>query len=381
MEKISTFGNVATDILLNEFGIAPQESRIKLYNLLQWEQFSRLRRLDNSIEGIYSPRECTAHILRDTEFFIPNLFHEYFGHGLYIEYSRQGQEIKTLENSLLLEEQNAGIRTHKELLYFRENNNNYNKLMEYRHNGWTLHEGFAMWMEWYLSKLTDNGATFSKKFESLRPTEKEVCNKFIEYSINYGNHALFFSLDLPKLYNKEILNTLLRNLFKGKSDSIKLCLVYGSRKPYSDIDLFIVSDEIPTTNLGWLDLYSVDSQKFEDSLNRKDIAVTDPLFTGEFILGDRDYLEQTRQKVINSPITLETIYFQKEQAKKAIELASKFPKSSGEYINAMSYYNSYLTNAIAFESGKMPLTLRNLISAYPQSFNELVNCDTKVQLI
>jgi len=349
------------------FGILPTKSIIKTYDKQQWERFCSERHLAPFSEGVYLLREHSANLLLDSKFLLQNLFHEYFGHGLYIEHALKGQELCNLEQRLFEEEKGAGIRSYEELTRYREKSATYKTLMELQKENLAYYEGFAMWTEWYLSMLTETQALFAEKFEALSNSEKDVCIHLIDYSRTFGDYGLLYACGLPKYYNRGIIEEILKTVFKSEFSSIDFALVYGSRKPYSDIDIFLVSDSIPCLFFGWLDIYSVSRQLFSELVSKLDISVTDPLFSGELVCGNKAYIEDTKNKVLSAKITEEAIRFNKQHAERAKELASRCD-AERERKSAMRYSKSYRLNAIELSKGRKPLTLKALERLYPEEF-------------
>jgi hypothetical protein len=93
-----------------------------------------------------------------------------------------------------------------------------------------------------------------------------------------------------------------------------------------------------------------------------DIAVTDPLLTGEIVFGDKDYLEQQKIKLVGQPITEEAIEYSIKQSEKQERMALEFSAGSNENFRGMSYSLTYLRNAFALREGKKLLTKSRLFN-------------------
>jgi len=365
--------------LQNKFNIIPKKSQLIYHEKKDWERYCLARDLNQSSEGFYCLRDLSAHILTDSEFLLQNLFHEFFGHGLYFEHSINGKEAHSLEQKLREEEKQC--KSLNEIKRLRQNNPLYNQILKLQEQDFNQTEGFAMWMELYLSALTKNISGFEKRYEQLANSRKMILDKFIDYGKALGEHAVLFSCGFPKFYDNKILESLLKNIFKQDFESIKFALLYGSRKPYSDIDLFIVSDKIKSNNFGWMDVYSIGKNHFEDLASKLDISVTDALFTGDLILGDKGYLEKIKKRILFSPITPNAIKFHKKHSEKAKILASQCFNSLEHYRSAMQFNESYLKNAFELEKGHKPLTLKKLKSIYPEVFKKFDKKAYKIQAI
>lgn len=194
--------------------------------------------------------------------------------------------------------------------------------------------------------------------------------KLTDYQSVHGEYALLYSCGFPKYYNINILEDILRKLFREDFNSIEFSLVYGSRKPQSDIDIFMVSDKIPNSYLQWIDISSVSNQNFQDLLSKLDLSITDPLFTGQFICGNKTYLEQAKTIINKMPITQETITHHIQHTARAKELALQHCEETKEHQTAMRWSKSYLANAKELKQNRKALTLANLVRKYPEDFQK-----------
>lgn len=344
-------------------GFSPKRTNLQLLNQESWDCFCRKYNLNHNSEGVFLIRNLTAYLLENSKNLELNLFHEYFGHGLFCEYSKQGKFIELLENKTKKEE-----RIHfkgrdfslDELIQFRKQNPLSIILQKSNEKNLAAYELFAIWTEKYLSeKLGIN--KFEKKYSELPKNINEGLNYFLEFQKNYGELVLMYEVGMPKYYNKDKIKSLLQRLFKDKANTIQMALLYGSRKPYSDIDILIVSKEITNFNNDWLDIYALQPEQFEYALSMFDISITDPLLTGEFILGDNNYFNQKKQQLEKQPITQEAIYYNIIKAKEQRILSKNFPNNSKENSRGESYFHTYLKNAIALKQGKRILAKKGIL--------------------
>lgn len=350
--------------LQERFGISVNESSLCRHTAEEWKVFSE--KYGFNTEGAYFVRDKSAHVNSDSAFSSTDTFHEYFGHGLYIEHSLAGKELYSLERKLVKEEQDAGIKA-EGLSDFRENNETCKKIQELEKRMLIPYEGFAMWMEWYLSMLTGGTEQYELKSALMRESAKQISSDFIEFSKANTDYALLYANGFPKHYNANVLNEIAGNVFKNDLSSIGFALVYGSRKPYSDIDMFIVSDKIPCFFTGWLDVYSVTRERFNELLSKLDISITDALFTGELVYGDKALFENAKKKALKAKASRKAIDFHLNHAGKARELSDKC-SDAREKRSAARYAVSYFLNAVEMQNGRKPLTLKALIEKYPEDF-------------
>lgn len=358
IEEISNY-------LKERFGVSVSESMLYSHSEEEWKQFSESKGFN--ADGAYLVRSKEAHVNAGSQFALIDTFHEYFGHGLYTEHSLPGRKLYSLEQKLMNEEKEAGISSRQELEVFREQSNACREIREFQEKTIASYEGFAMWMEWHLSMLTGNMGLYGKKEASRSEGARRLTNEFIEFSKQNTDYALLYANNFPKHYDIGILNEIARNVFRNDLNSIDFALVYGSRKPYSDIDMFIVSDKIPCFFTGWLDVYSVSREKFSELLSKLDISITDALFSGELIYGNRGNFENAKRKANETGIHNEAIDFHLNHSIKAKELSEKCDDAR-EKRSAARYAVSYSLNAMEMKQGRKPLTLKELKEKYPGEF-------------
>lgn len=342
--------------------IKPKRTKLQILSKKEWQQFCQKINLNYTSEGFFLLRNLTAYLLKESKNMHLNLFHEYFGHGLFCEYSKQGKFLEKLEKRLEREEKQKfkGKKfSLQEIQEFRKQNPNFILLQKEKKSN--LYEIFAIWTEHYLSELFEMKDKFNKKYKNIPKEVKDNLEKMLNFQKNYGELVLFYEIGMPKYYDANKIKNLLEQLFKEKTKSMELVLLYGSKKPYSDIDLFIVSKEIENFSNRWLDIYSLNPKEFEYSLSVFCISVTDPILTGEFVLGNREYLEKKKRQLQEQPITKEAIYYNLIKAKEQKIYAESYSNDLEKYSKAMSYAETYLKNALALMQGKRKLTKESLL--------------------
>lgn len=354
-KKINSLVKKASQHYQQILGFEPRRTRFQTATKEEWKKFYKKYNFNHDSEGIFLPRNLTAYLLEDSENLHLNLFHEYFGHGLFCEYSRRGKFLETLERKLEKAEKREfrGKRFFlQELQDFRQQNPIFSILQKERERCLALYETFAIWTEHYLSELYDIEDKFNQKYRELPKETKESLEDLLKFQQNYSELALFYEIGMPKYYDTEKIRNLLEKIFKDELKDTKLVLLYGSRKPYSDIDLFVVSSEIKDFSNGWLDIYSKTPEEFEYVVSVFDVSIINPLLTGELVLGDKRYLEEKREQLREQPITQEAIYYNLINSKQQKILAAEYPKNSKENKVGNSYVKTYLRNALALKQGK-----------------------------
>ncbi len=345
----------ASDFISSEFNLKNSKSQLKVYSREDWEKFYRINKdsiigLKREDEGLYTPIDYSAHIRTDTSLLISNIFHEFFGHGLFCEHSQIGKKLTDIiqknqdANQFLYEEVNPNIQP--------------SGLTRYNiHN----HEGFAMWLESLLCEETGNNHVWESKKQMLNPNYLSLFEFFKDVEQKFTRFGFMSQLGFPKYYDNEKLINTLKKLYNGSFKDIDFILLYGSQKPESDIDLFIVSED-KSQNLfnGWLDIFQLSRVEFESWIDNLDISVTDPLFSGKLIHGDTNYYENSKQEVIQKPINEKQINHNLARAKKGLEYLSTPTYNSREEKIFLSYLKSYTLTAEELRKGNKVLTLQKI---------------------
>ena len=345
-------------------GYSPEQTSLQQISESQWNKFATQRGLNPNSFGIYLPRNQTAIIKDDNPL---SLFHEYFGHGLYCEQSLIGRKLVELEKRLFEKEKQEfqeNMFTLEDIQRFRHQSQTFKKLEEFRQINLGKYELFAIWTEYLLSEehgLRDN---FGRKYDFLQDEDKKAIDSIINCSERYGNLAIFYDSGLAKRTTPERVKRLLTDIYKDKLQDIRFALLYGSKKEFSDIDVFMVGDNLLEID-SWLDVRIYSPKDFERKLNLFDIAVTNPLMTGEFILGDRNYFEQLKEITLSQQITEESIKHNIIEGANQKQLAQDYPENSRDNLRGLRYSLTYLANALALGSG-MRLFKRDDILSYLQ---------------
>ena len=350
MTPLSTLVKDAADFVNSEFNLALEKSKVKAYSHENWKRFCDLNNLNANAEGAYIPEAYSAYVNRDNPSVISNLFHELFGHGLFCEHSQLGKDLIKILN----EQKDA-----KPFLYSpidprvqalglcKQNIGNY--------------EGFALWLEALLCKQTGNQTIWESKESTLPHEDLSILRYFQDAEQTLTRFGFMSQLGFPKNHTLENIVNLLRHIYDEQFNNISIAMLYGSQKPYSDIDLFIVSQNRSKNYFnGWLDIYELNVEEFKERIKNLDISITDPLFTGKLITGDDCYVEKLKQSILKMTITPKAIKFNLSKAKELEECLPYFNGSLRDERTCLSYIESYSKNAEALMSGRKLLTLKAL---------------------
>jgi len=308
-------------------GYKPEQTSLQQIPERDWNQFATQRGLNPNSLGIYLPRNQTAIIQGENPL---SLFHEYFGHGLYCEQNLTGRKLVDLERGLLKEEkQEFSSRrfTLEDVQKFRGQNQIFQELENFKQKNLGRYELFAIWTEYLLSDEHGLKEEFGRKYDFLERQEKEAVDSVINFSQQYGDLATFYAQGMTRRTTTERVRGLLEDVYKDKLQDVRFALLYGSRKEFSDIDVFMVGEGIPRIRNDWIDVVSYSPNEFEEKRRLFDVEISDPLFSGEIILGDKNYLEMQRNLLTEQPITKEVIKYNLKEAEQQEKSAYDFPEN------------------------------------------------------
>lgn len=261
-------------------GYKPEQTRLQTLTQEQWQPFCERTGLNQNSSGIYLPRNKTAVIPSESETVPLGLFHEYFGHGLFCEQTLSGRRLVDLERKLLEEEKqefNGRKFTLEDVQRFRKDNQSFQKLSGFRRQNLIQYELFAMWTEYLLSGEFGLREMFDGKYDGLTSEIQEQIDGIVNFSGQYGNLATFYSFGLRKIQDKVRLLKLSQDLFNDSLNKTRLILHFGSGKPFSDIDLFVVSNDILPSYDSWLDIRAYKFDEIERGIKVLNPMITDPL--------------------------------------------------------------------------------------------------------
>ncbi len=339
----------------SEFGFVPEVSQLKVYSAADWRLFYEANK-DSIIgfqgydEGLYVPKSYCAYVHEDSPVLVPNVFHEFFGHGLFCEHSSIGKSLVEIiqeggdANGFLYSPIDPNVQP---LGLTTRNIGNY--------------EGFALWLEALLCEQTGNEDVWKMKRDKISEEYVGLFEFFKDTEQKLTRFGFMAQLGFPKHYNPKRLVDTLKHLLNSNIDHVNFIILYGSQKPESDIDLFVVSNR-PSTNYfnGWLDIYELSMEDFENLVGLLDISVTDPLFCGDVIYGDVSLVDRFKEYVLGCEITQEAIQHNLRRAKEQSEYARQSNPNSRDFKLASGYAESYEITARELGKGNKVLTLANI---------------------
>lgn len=354
-------------------GYKPEVTRLNILSDNQWNSFCNQFGLKPNTLGAYLPRNQLALVRSQPESAPLNLFHEYFGHGLYCEQSLGGEKLVELEKKLLEEEKQEfgnGQFTLEDIKRFRQQNKTFQEIQIQRKKNYSTYEGFAVFVEYLLSGKFNLNDLFEKKYGSWSSESRKGLEQIINFNKQYGNLATFYQFGLAKTTTLERVKKLLKEIYGKRINEIKFALLYGSQKPFSDIDIFIVSNALGNIDASWIDIRTFGNKEFEDKIRLFDVAVIDPITTGRFILGDEKYFQEIRKQIHNQPITLEAINYNLIEAQNQARFSQNYPEKSKENKTGLSYAVTSILLADNLRKGNRIFTKKELIDSLSHSEKE-----------
>ncbi|MCK5150105.1 hypothetical protein KAJ87_04230 [Candidatus Pacearchaeota archaeon] len=253
--------------------------------------------------------------------------------------------------------------TLKDIQRFRQQNQTFQKLDEFRRQNLLQSETFAIFTEYFLSNKFEVKDKFNKKYDCLENKEKEAVDSAINFSQQHGDLATFYASGLARKTTQERVGKLLGEIYGSRLNDVKFALLYGSKKEFSDIDVFVVSDTLKEIKNNWLDVNVIESSEFEKELKLFDVEITHPISVGEFIFGDKNYLLEKRKQLKEQPITKEAIKHNLQEAEKQRRFAFEYPENSSERKIGLSYFLTSKLIAENLKQGKRVFTREKLLNS------------------
>ncbi|MFH1210778.1 MAG: hypothetical protein V1645_02565 [archaeon] len=352
--------NEASNFISYEFNLKTEKSQCKIYSEEEWLEFYHINKdtlpnLKKEHPGVYVPQSYKAYLCENSTTLTTNLFHEFFGHGLFCEHSRIGKDLV----GILQKSQDPN-----EFLY-GEVNPNIQPLGLTKHNVWN-YEGFAMWLEEMLCKGTGNYGTWEEKRRNFLQHYQSLIDYFREQEQRLTRFGFMSQLGFPKFYDGNKVVGIIKHLYDGHFKDVNFIILYGSQKPDKDIDLFIVSDDKSQNYFnGWLDIFHINKDELEELVKKFNISTTDPLFSGTLIYGDINHFERLKQKIEQQPISEEAINHNLARAEKQKKSLSYYENMPREKKSCLSYIKSYSVNAEQLSKGNKVLTLKKVLQISP----------------
>jgi len=227
------------------------------------------------------------------------------------------------------------------------------------------YEGFAVWLEALLCKETNNSKVWNAKKDGLRKDYAQLFEFFEDAENKLSRFGLISQMGFPKHYDDDKVIDVVKKLYGFNFNNVDFVLLYGSQKPESDIHLCVVSSN-PSNQYfnAWLDIAELNRADFQNRMNHLDIAITDAMFSGRLIFGDKNTFHQYKQTILEKPISQEMIEYNKRKSSLQEEYLLGYQDDERMKKLCLSYIASFSQNAEQLSLGNKPLTLSNLQQLY-----------------
>ena len=419
MEKVC-FLEKGKSILNEKFGIKPEKTRIIYCDEDSWAGSYKRRGIIPG--GSFLPRNFEAYIPRGEEgdVDLPTILHEYFGHGLFFEKALSGKKLIWYEERL--EKLERKILGKKDLFkknvrvgFFASNEkksrlvkpeeiskeeaekidyafiygtNNKEKVEEYLSlqresrdffaKKVHIYEGFACWITDFLIKDIDKNAWKDEQEALSNPSKNkwsEHYKMFKNYEEKEGVYSLWFNAGFPKIFREDILLNIIKEKSDGRFNNLKLAVLYGSKKPYSDIDFLLVFDDNAETKKyapNDPDILEIKEKEFIEKTRMLDPQYTEPLLTGELVYGDKNNFRELKRAIKRIKPDEKIVSYLQGMSDECNKNALQFEKMSEEKTQkarynkhcsllCQSFSQSYMAFADIYKKIKKPLTLKEVL--------------------
>lgn len=304
----------ASTKLKQQFGHTINDNKLKIYDTEQWKEFLSINDFQEDAHGLRVRESGITYIWKEAPEGESLVLHEYFGHGLYHELADKRKDPYD----------QLGVTNSKE----------------------ADDEGFALWIEQQLANELGLSRNFKRR-KQLLPTE---CHKLLDI-FNYTEQQLttpgaWSQAGLPYSFDQDEVRTLIRK-FYHQNYQIELVATYGSQKPTSDLDLFIIGEEHSNYSNGWIDIYEINSKNAPDLIKNYDISVLSPLIHGTPIIGDKTPYKKLLK---TTPISKQAIRYNLARSQEQEQLR-QHTKDKRTKDLATDYARSYRQNARFLKKG------------------------------
>jgi hypothetical protein len=210
----------------------------------------------------------------------------------------------------------------------------------------------------FTKKILDKSYDLEK---ILSKKEFMIFDDFSSFKKQYGMFSIISEMGFPKYFSNETIIDVLDKL-GYKKDKLKYIFRTGSKKPYSDVDIFMISDiNTHTQNLGWIDICNISIKDLKNLYNKFDYSLIDAFFSGNLIYGKTKNVEKIKKDFLTMPITKQAIdYNFNKSIERKNDLLKNNSSNAVNYVARLENMKNYLTNAKELEKGIVHLTYQEL---------------------
>ncbi|GEM_PF-4932372 len=321
------------------------------HNENSWKEYVSTNSLNYQADGVFIPESMQAHVCKERKFSEVTTLHEYIGHGLFYQHAELGRALreKYVEQENLKGEYKVKAKAELEGV-----------IKERR----PFIEGFALWTEKYLLKSLNQTKKWKQRHTTYKKDELKNLEVVEKEENKFGALGIFYGTGIPKNYNSAEIIQICNSYFKEKAKEIELIILFGSRKPKSDIDLLVVGN-LPEEQVytSWLDMHVQPSELFTVNITNFDLLTLSAIANGSAVMGNKNTLSQLKEKIKKQPSTLNAINYNKWRSLKARENILK-----GNFYNLKGAIRTVVScevQAQKLEKGKPFLSIEEMRKAFP----------------
>ena len=324
----------------------PSQSKSIAHSEHSYREFCGKANLASS-QGVYLPLHGHAHVPLDHEYAPLTLLHEYFGHGSFYEHASLGKWITNTERHLARE-------------YCPKLRGELEDICKAQYH---IYEGMALWMEHYLGSQLGLEDLFEKKMDLPEAVHnKSLFLSMKDWESKYGTYSLLYQTGYPRYADGEIVNDILEHIVPQYNE-VELTIHFGSMKPYSDIDVWVLGEDIPQVYNEWLDLHPNTWNDVNRGIDSLDVAITHAVVRGNCVKGDPGLQSELQRRIHATPVSEKTVNANVRLGRNSKELAMQWPEDSAERKASLRMASTYFFVAEKMREGVKILTLQELRAA------------------
>lgn len=309
----------------DRFGFTVEDDDVRI-DVMAEQKFLDFVSVNNLLprDAMFIPELMKIYVNAGSPFAVSHLIHEVMGHALYHLHAKPGQDTFGFDDKRYMFNIAA------------DPSEQFAMVIEPQHM-------FTLGLEdlWY------------QMYENFSARDKEIMHHLAKEYKEYQLLGTLGRFGFPKIKidNDDLMKTVYR-LTGYMPGNVVMTIMYGSRKPYSDIDLVVVTHDDMKDHFRehWLDVEFVGLREFDRRVQLFDIAYCNPLQTGVLISGDPEYHSRCINHISSGVITQDAVNHNINQAHECISLQDKFV-SARDREKCMGYYRSYLRNSEQLRKG------------------------------
>ncbi len=323
--SIETIIKKCNSLLEEKFDLKIEKTKLNLYPKEEWQKFIESKNLTGKCEEVYLPASYSANILKDSKFILLNIFHCYFGHGLFCENTPLGRKLVNATKQGELEDKFLYEYVADDGLPFMQAIANY--------------EGFALWIEGWLSNLTGHKELWEERLKTIRIPFLSFLKRYENIEEEFGSYGVIYKQG----FFRQVLKKIIIDPLKEKEPEIinNTKYIFRVKKKQTDKVYIITSSakryKIPTRLFKTTYLDYKEFNYYCDNLNP---IATDIIKNGELIYGNKREVEILKEKLHTTIENMFGYYFDR-----AAESIDELFEDGADIEECLERYEKYFNKA------------------------------------